>query len=281
MRRFEKAVAVISFGILGIIVVFGPVMSSFAKEPLVIAASPSLAPVLKALGHAYEAKRPEVEVQLHFNSGLELRQAIAGMHNSGRHFIETGPFHLVAPGGDELIDRLEQRYYVLPGTRKAYAAVPLVLVAPESLVEAPTSFDALAEADVKRVAVADPARTQLGKETQNLLRVLGLDETLKGKMDVAADARGVLDHVLSGQADAGILFGPDAVRERDRVRITAVAPQKGYRPAVHSMAMERYCPDRKRCADFLDFIQTPEAQVIVKQLGYQPAANGAASSALR
>jgi molybdate transport system substrate-binding protein len=52
------------------------------------------------------------------------------------------------------------------------------------------------------------------------------------------------------------------------VRITAVAPEIGYRPAVHSMAMERYCPDRQLCADFLDFVQTPDAQAIVRRLGY-------------
>jgi molybdate transport system substrate-binding protein len=36
------------------------------------------------------------------------------------------------------------------------------------------------------------------------------------------------------------------------------------------MAMERYCPDRKLCADFLAFIRTSEAQAALKQVGYVP-----------
>lgn len=138
-------------------------------ERLIIATSPSVAAPIRALGEAFDAMHPEVRVGLYIDSGLELRQAIVAIQNSvkGQYFIERGLIHLVAPGGDELITRLEQRYYVLPGTRRSYAAVPLVLVVPESLVEAPNSFEALGEG--WRVAMADPALTTLGRQSMALL----------------------------------------------------------------------------------------------------------------
>lgn len=243
-------------------------------ESLVIAASPSLAEPLKALGQAYEAKHPDVQVHLYFDNGLDLRRTIAAMEHSmiGQYFIGRGPMHLLAPGGDELITRLEQKYYVLPGTRREYAMERLVLVVPESLVEAPTSFEALPGGAVKRVAIAEPERTRLGKATRSLFKELRIVESLKERLDVAADAKGVLDHMLSGQADAGVIFGPDAYRERERVRVVATA-ERGYTPVVHSMAMERYCPNRQLCEDFLSFIQTPEAQNVLKQLGYESPIN--------
>jgi len=113
--------------------------SASANEPFVIVASPSMADPLQALGQAFEAKHPDVKVRLHYGSGLELRQMIAAMENRDRtkYFIGSGPIHLIAPGGDELLTRLEQRYYVLPGSRTPYATASLVLVARESLVEAP------------------------------------------------------------------------------------------------------------------------------------------------
>lgn len=241
---------------------------SAASEFLVIAASPSVSVPLEALARAFEAVHPGVRVRIHYDSGLGLRQSIAAMQNSGRHFIGTGPFHLIAPSNPELLTRLEQKYYVLPGTRRVYATVPLVLVVPESLVEAPSSFDAVARDGSKRIAVADPEQTELGMRTQAFLRATGLAEAVTGRLDVAHDARGVIDHVVNGDADAGIVLGSDAVREGTRVRVAAVAEETRQRPVVYAMAMDRYCPNRALCEAFLAFTQTPDAAAILKRLGY-------------
>lgn len=242
----------------------------FAMEPLVIAASPSLAPPLDALGRAFEATHPGVKVQLYYGSGLELRQTVATMQNRHgiKYFIGSGPIHVIAPGGDELISRLEMRYYVLPETRTPYAAASLVLVVPESLVDAPFSFETVAQDGRIRIAVADPTLTVLGQKTDDLLHALGGTEAWKGRLDVATDTRGVLDHLMNGQADAAIVFGPDAARESNRVRVVALAPGTLDRPVIHSMAMERYCPNRTLCEEFLRFVRGSDAQAIVKQLGY-------------
>ena len=243
---------------------------AFASEPLVIAVSPSLATPLEALSRAFEASHQDVKVRLYFDSGLDLRRTIAAMENhpTGQYFIGSGPIHIIAPGGDELITRLEEKYYVLPQTRRPYATVSLVLVVPESLVDAPSSFEALAQDIRLRVAVADPMLTVVGQKTNELLKTLGVEEALKDRVDVATDASAVLDHVLNGQADVGIIFGPDAYDKRERVRVVAVASEQAVRPIVHSLAMERYCPDRLLCEEFLAFSQSPEARSILQGLGY-------------
>ncbi len=250
-------------------------MPASATEALMIAASPSLKGVLERLGNGFEKSHPGVRVQLYFDSGLGLRQTIAAMENSmvGRYFIGTGPIHLIAPGGDELITRLERRYYVLPDTQRPYALDQLVLVVPESLVEAPDSLEAVRGGSM-RLAVADPSRTRLGTQTGEMLHSLGLDESLKGRLDLATDSQGVIDHVLSGQADAGILYGHEAARLQERLRVTMII-EKGYKLTVHSMVMERYCPNRALCEEFLAFIQSPEGQKIVRNAGHAAPAPGA------
>lgn len=239
------------------------------SEPLVIAASSSLAAPLETLSRAFEAAHPDVQVRLYFNAGLDLRRTIAAIQNDGRHTIGNGAIHLVAPGSDELLDRLEQKYYVLPETRRTYALTRLVLVVPESLADAPASFEALAASGV-RVAVADPRETELGLYTKRLLDALGLSLALHGRLDVAADARAVVDHVLNGQADVGILFSADAVRARERVRIAAISRHAAVPPIRHSMTMDRFCPNRRLCQEFLDFTQGVQAQAALRQLGYEP-----------
>ena len=270
------------YALAAVAAVAGPSQAGQSRETFVIAGSPSLAVPLKALAEAYEAKHPNVKVLLYFDNGLDLRRTIAGMENSmvGQYFIGKGPIHLVAPGGDELITRLEQKYYVLPGTKRAYAQEHLVLVVPESLVEAPASFEELGQNGKTRVAIADAQRTKLGLQTQGVLQALDLADKLKGRLDVASDSRGVLDHVLSGEADMGIVFEHEAVKEQERVRIVARA-HRGYQPIVHSMAMERYCPNRALCEDFLAFVQTAEAQDVVRRTGYGVPGEQAAGSMKR
>ena len=244
--------------------------AAFATEQFVIAASPSLRIPVEALGRQFEKGHPGVRVRLYFDSGLDLRRTIAGMENSpvGQYFIGSGPIHLVAPGGDELITRLEQKYYVLPGTKRSYAEVPLVMVVPEALVDAPTSFESLAENQSLRIAVGDPDLTTLGEQTKQLLTTLGVWGSVERRLDKASDTRSVLDHLLNGEADVGILFGPDAVQETQRIRIVAVSERSNFSPMIHSMAMERYCPNRALCEEFLSFIQSAEAQAELKRLGY-------------
>ncbi len=239
-----------------------------AREAFVIAASPSLKGVLQRLANAFEQTHPGVRVQLYFGSGLDLRQTIAGMENSmvGRYSLGKGPIHLVAPGGDEMLTRLEQKYYILPATTHPYAVDQLVLVVPESLVEGPESLEDMSRRTT-RLAVADPSQTRLGTQTAETLRSLGLRESFNGRLDVATDSRGVIDHVLSGQAEAGMIFGDEAVRQQQRLRVVARV-EKGYVATVHSMAMERSCPNRPLCMDFLSFLHSAEGQAAVRQAGY-------------
>jgi molybdate transport system substrate-binding protein len=241
---------------------------AIAAESLIIEASPSLKGVLQELATSFERSHPDVRVRLHFNTGLMMRQGIAGRQNSmvNRYFIEEGPVHLVAPGGDELISRLEMKYYILPGTKRTYAKDQLVLVVPESLVDAPESLEALSRSNA-RLAIAEPGRTYLGKQTQQALSALGLTSSFAGRLDTATDSRGVLDHVLGGHAEAGIIYGHQAASERERLRMIAII-KEGYEPIVHSMAMERYCPNRNLCKDFLDYLESTEAQAAVRRAGY-------------
>lgn len=246
-----------------------PVREPGAARVLVIATSPAMAEAMTQLGRAFEASHPTVRVQLSIDASLDLRRTIAAMQNRGKAFIGSGPIHLVAPGGDEVITRMEQKYYLLPEAKALYATERLVLVAPESLSEAPESFEALVKMPTVRIAIADQ-KTRLGVETSRLLSALGLNSAEGARTDLANDQAGIIDHVLSGQADVGIMFGQDAMRIQQRVRIVATAPTGLYMPVPHSIAMERYGPDRPLCQEFLRFVTSPDGQSVLKRLGYGP-----------
>lgn len=241
-----------------------------ATRSLVIAVSSSVAEPIRALGEGFESVQPEVSVHVVVLPGLDLRRTIAAVEN--RPAPETGfpvgPIHLVAPGSDEFLNRLLQRGYIVPGSSHAYATVPLVLVVPESLAEAPESFEALKRTATVRVAVADPQLTTIGQRTQAVLASLGGAETFRRRMDISPDVEGVLDHLLSGQADVAIVSGPQAYRQRERVRVVARAPEREHPSPVYALARLRSCPDRAVAEAFLEFVHTAEARRIVTSLGY-------------
>lgn len=266
MVRTRKA-ALFSAILLQVLSVWA-VAGQGAAEPLVIGASPSMKAPVEALGLAFEQSHPNVKVKVYYDSGLDLRRTIAAVGNDRRFFLGSGPVDLVAPGGDELLMRLESKYYILPGTTRSYAAVPLVLVVPVTLVEAPASFGELGKGAGYRIAISDPTLTELGLQTGQLFKALGIADDVKDRLDVASDARGVLDHLLLGQADVGILFGPDAVLEQERVRVVAQADRANLQPTVHSIAMHRYCRSRVLCGEFLAFAGSPDAQALMRSLGY-------------
>lgn len=245
-------------------------------ESLVIATSRSVKAPLEEIGRAFEAQYPDVRIRLHVEPALDLRRTIGSMENTLMVDVHPGRglIHLIAPGGDELIARLDSKNYIRPGSQRAYAVEPLVLVVPESVVEAPTSFEALAQDGRLRIVIADPSVTTLGQKSRALLMSLGLWETLNGRLDVAVDVRSVIDHLMRGRADVGILFGPEAVRERQRVRIAAVADHRLVEPLVHSLAMEYECPDRTLAQRFIDFTQEAAAQAILRSLGYRSPVEG-------
>ncbi|MEW6248081.1 MAG: molybdate ABC transporter substrate-binding protein [Nitrospirota bacterium] len=254
-------------------------------ELLVIAASPTVKVPLEALGNAFEAQFPGTRVRLHVEPALELRQTIAGMQNNLMVNIHRGRglIHLIAPGGDELLTRLESKNYIRPGSRRPYAVQPLVLVVPESVVEAPMTFEALAQGERLRIVIADPAVTILGQKSRALLQSLGLWQAVNGRLTLAADARGVIDHLMRGEADVGILFGPEAVREQQRIRIAAVANHGQTEAVVYSLAMDAECPDRALAQRFIEFTQGREAQAALRSLGYLSpveALNGKAPEAM-
>lgn len=235
-------------------------------EVLVIATSPSVKAPLESLSRAFETAHPGVQVKLSLHDGLDLRRTIAAINNNAAYLGGRGVIHVIAPGGDELLTRLEAKNYVRPNTRRAYAAERLVLVVPVSLVEAPDSFDELSSKTNVKIAVADPTVTNLGRNSRSLLSALGIWETSQERIEVAADARGVIDHMMRGEADVGILWGPDAAQEQDRVRV--VAERDAEQPVVHSIAMDSECPNRNLAQAFLDFTRSQGARKLLRALGY-------------
>jgi molybdate transport system substrate-binding protein len=243
--------------ILSLLWVMTPTARTWA-ETLTIAVSPEFAPPLKALGEAFESANPGVKVRLYYGSGIHLEQA-----------LRAKQIHLVAPGTNVWSDDGEaKRYQVLSKTLRPYAVVPIALAASASLPNPPSSLEDLGQMSGLRVVIIGDPATELGRRTQELLDHLGLRSAVQGRLETVRNTQGVLDHLSRGRADVGILFGPDAVQQIGRFQIIPVTPNGSHQPILLPLALDRFCPNAELGQAFLDFTLSPEAQAVLKRLGY-------------
>ncbi|WP_455378852.1 molybdate ABC transporter substrate-binding protein [Petrachloros mirabilis] len=242
--------------------------SQVIAEPLVILTSPRLEKPLVGLAVSFESSHPDVHVKILLDSGLGLRGTIARLQNAGLYGVESGVVHIVAPADEELLDRLEYRYYVLPDTRRPFATTRLVFVTPADGDTPIKSFEELHKDTTVRIVVADPEVSELGHRTKSALDQLrwsdaGIDEVI-----IAHDWQGVLDRIIHRKADVGILFQHQAVTAGSSLKIISPLPEDIAPPVVYAMEMDRFCPNRELCQSFLDFTKSPEARAILAGLGY-------------
>ncbi len=247
----------------------GPTASR-AEEPLVILASPTLERPLVALAEAFEGSHPDVQIKILLDSAMALRGTIGRLQHSGRYGPHAGLVHLVVPADQELLDRLEYRYYVLPGTRRAYATDRLVLVVPNGSNESALSLADLVKDKTRRLVVADPEVSGLGHQSRQPLDALLRRVEIRSTVIVAHDAHGIVDRLAHGMADVGILFEHQAAQARTLVRLAGVIEPEVSPPVVYAMAMDRFCPNRTLCHQFLEFSQSHEARAVLARLGYGP-----------
>jgi molybdate transport system substrate-binding protein len=83
------------------------------------------------------------------------------------------------------------------------------------------------------------------------------------------DVRQVLTYVEHGDADAGLVYQSDA-QSSDLVRSVATAPPESHEPIVYCAAIVKESRHVPRAAEFIEYLTSPPAQKIFKELGFTP-----------
>jgi len=161
-----------------------------AARVLVIATSPAVEEAMAQLGRAFEASHPDVRVQL-----SSIRRSIFDGTNRrewriGQSLYRFRADHLVAPGGDEVITRMDRSITccggqgtVCDGTSGACGA--------RVVKRGAGSFESLANMPSVRIAIAD-LKTRLGWKPIDCCQGLGLKNAEGKRIDLTTDQGGIL-----------------------------------------------------------------------------------------
>jgi len=190
-------------------------------EVRVFAAS-SLTDVLGALAPLYEGE-----------TGTKVVLDVASSSTLARQIVEGAPCDLFLSADEEWADYVERDGWGNMADKEPFLTNGLVLVLADGVdgdpwdtprgLEPPAAAgdEAIRRAlapgpralgrEVKRIAVGDPAHVPAGRYARRGLENLGIWEECRGRLIPCDSVRSALALVLSGEADAGIVYRSDAL----------------------------------------------------------------------
>ena len=244
-------------GLAALVIVLGAAATpSRAAEPptLTIFAAADLAFALRDLAPRFEKAH-----------GVKVSLVLGSTGNLARQIEHGAPADLFFAANESFVDDLARVGAVIPETKGLYAQGRLVLATSGALGPKLTDLRQLAEARVRRVAIANPQHAPYGKAAEQALRKVGLWEAVQPKLVYGENIRHTLQFLQTGATDAGIVALSVAnVPEIDWVAIN---------PALHAplnqvVAVVRKSERPELGLAFIQFIGGPESRRIMKSYGF-------------
>jgi len=164
------------------------------------------------------------EVKL-FTSFYGSDRVICNFSSSGRLAaqIEAGaPADIYISASKFWMNYLVKKGFIVPDSAKPFASTDLVLVVPLN-----SRISSITEA--KRIAIGNRL-APVGRYAIETLKNLGIYKKLKGRFIYAPTVRQISVWVMTGNADAGIIYYSDYVKFKDRLKLLKVFPENLHEP---------------------------------------------------
>jgi molybdate transport system substrate-binding protein len=244
------------FFLLGLVV---PVLwgaPAAAGQELLVSAGAGLSNALKEVAAAFEASHPGIKIVYNFAaSGVLLQQMDKG-----------APVDVLAVADQQTMNQAQEKGLIIPASRTNFVSNQLVLIVPRDARLLVGGLNDLAGAEVKRIAVGNPAFVPVGRYTKEALERAGSWDRLGPKFILGETTRQVLDYVSRGEVDTGFVYASDVVVARGKVRVVQTVTE--HAPIIFPMAVTASSDQEALARSFLNFVMSPTAQEIFQQYGF-------------
>jgi molybdate transport system substrate-binding protein len=261
MKR-RKLLVLITTALATLLLAIGlPILTSSpvvaqSNTSLLISAAASLKEALEEIKPLYQQSKSNVNISYNFGSSGALQQQIE----------QGAPADIFISAAKKQVDALEQKGFLVAGTRNIIAKNRLVLVVPKN-VGGITSFYSLKDAKVKKIAIGEPRSVPAGQYAQQVLEKLKIWTEVKSKLVFANNVRQVLASVESGNADAGLVYITDA-KISNQVKIVVTADEKYHSPIIYPLAVVKRSKNINAAKEFSQFLSSDQAKMVFKKYGF-------------
>src|SRR5438128_4412342 len=193
--------------------------------------------------------------------------------SSGNFFsqIQNGaPFDLFFSADIEYPRKLEAAGRGEPGTLYEYAVGRIVIwMPPDSNVDvAKQGWNALLDAQVKKIAIANPEHAPYGRAAVAALQKAGIYESVKAKLVYGENISQAAQFVQSGNAQAGIIAMSLALSPVMRDGRRWEIPAKTHPAIVQAAIILKNSMNKEAAQAFLEFVKSKAGRAILERYGF-------------
>ena len=246
-------------GIVFLLILTSVSVMAAGTSEITVSAAISLKNAFEEIGKLYKARGDGVKVLFNLGASGDLARQIEG----------GAPVDIFASAAQKDMDGLDGKGLIMQGTRSNFAANSVVLIVPMRVQNAPASFDGLTAKEVKKIAVGNPKTVPAGRYAEEVLIYYKLLPSVKDKLIFTENVRQVLDYVVRGEVDAGIVYATDAMTRVKEVKIAASAPEESHTPVVYPIAVVRATKNEASARAFMALVLSPAGQRILQKYGFR------------
>ncbi len=203
-----------------------------------------------------------------FNASRSSDKVVCNFSSSGKLAmqIEAGaPADVYVSASKFWMNYLIEKGFIVPDSAKPFASTDLVLVVPLN-----SHISSIMEA--KKIAVGNRL-APVGKYAIETLENLGVYEKLKNRFIYAPTVRQISVWVMTGNADAGIIYYSDYVKFKDKLKLLKVFPESLHRPITFWIGVVKGTKNSPSAKAFEQFILNTDNSVF-KKFGFKKVTEG-------
>jgi len=209
---------------------------------------------------------PEIEAARGLPPGARAKFVFGSSGTLYRQIVQGAPFEVFLSADEALAERLiDQGRADAPGLVYAVGRLALMIGAARQL-ELLEPKAALASAQIKRLAIANPEHAPYGRAAMETLGRLGLAEVFRGRLLLGENVSQAARFVLDGGAEAGLVALSIAFAAGDKAR-HVVMPATLHAPIRQRLVLIKGAGADARA--FAAFMASKEAMRVLARHGFE------------
>jgi len=233
--------------------------SFFQQQPAItIAAAADLKFAMDSIIASYKAQNPGAEVQVIYGSSGKFFQQITN----------GAPFDIFFSADLDYPNKLKDQGLTV-GNIKTYGIGQIVLWSKKT-DPAKERMNTLLSADIKKIAIANPAHAPYGKRAQESLQYYKLYNKIQGKLVLGENISQTAQFITTGAADIGVValslaLSPAIKNEGGKYYLI---PEQSHTPLEQAYTLLKHAEGNSTAAKFYNFISSPAAIDVLKYYGF-------------